>query len=150
MEPESWDAWREASTRRHAADMVRVQEWPLEGAFERAAALFSRIVPDGRDTPGHEFRWIVAESGAVVGALWFAPEREVGQGAAFIWDIFIDDNERGRGYGQAAMEALEPLARSLGYDTIRLQVLSDNAPARHLYQAVGYAETYIAMNKRIG
>ena len=150
MEPESWDAWREASTRRHAADMVRVREWPLEGAFERAAALFSRIVPDGIDTPGHEFRTIVAESGAVVGALWFAPEQEVGQGTAFIWDIFIDDSERGRGYGRAAMEALEPLARSLGYDTIRLQVLSDNAPARHLYQAVGYGETYISMNKRIG
>ena len=128
MEPEAWEAWREASTRRHAADMVRVREWPLEGAFERAAALFSAIVPDDRDTP----------------------ELEVGQGAAFIWDIFIEDNERGHGYGRAAMEALEPLARSLGYDTIRLQVLSDNARARHLYTSVGYAETYIAMNKPIG
>ena len=149
MEPEAWEAWRVASTRRHAADMVRVGAWPLEGAEDRAAALFSRLVPDGRDTAGHEFRSIMAESGEVVGALWFAAEGEVGRGRAFIWDIVIDAKERGHGHGRAAMEALEHLARSLGYDSIRLQVFSDNAVARHLYQAVGYREIDISMTKRI-
>lgn len=150
MEPDVWDTWRVASTRGHAADMVRVGAWPPEGAEDRAAAMFSRLVPDGRGTVGHEFRSIVAESGQVVGALWIAAEREVGHGTAFIWDIVVDEAERGHGYGRAAMEALEPLARSLGYDMIRLQVFRDNAVARHLYQAVGYAETDITMIKRIG
>lgn len=48
------------------------------------------------------------------------------------------------------MEALEPLARSLGYDTIRLHVFGDNTIARNLYQAVGYAETDVTMVKQIG
>jgi len=49
-----------------------------------------------------------------------------------------------------AMEALEPLARSLGYDAIRLHVFGDNAVARGLYQAVGYTETDVTMVKLIG
>jgi ribosomal protein S18 acetylase RimI-like enzyme len=150
MEQAVWEAWRVASIARYAADMVRVGSWPPESAEERAAALFGRMVPQGRDTAGHEFRSIVTQEGAPVGALWFAAEHEVGHGTAFIWDIAIDPAHRGRGYGRAAMEALEPLARSLGYDTIRLHVFGDNAIARGLYRAVGYAETDVSMIKRIG
>ena len=92
----------------------------------------------------------MTDAGETVGALWFAAEDEVGRGAAFIWEIVIEDVHRGRGYGRAAMEAIEPLARSLGYDTIRLHVFGDNAVARHLYRAVGYHETDVTMIKRIG
>ena len=47
------------------------------------------------------------------------------------------------------MEALEPLARSLGYDAIQLHVFGDNTVARGLYRAVGYGETDVTMVKRI-
>lgn len=150
MEPKVWDAWRVASIGTYSADMVRVGSWPPESAEERATALFASLVPGGRDTPGHEFRSIVTEAGETIGALWFAAEDEIGHGTAFVWDIAIDQAHRGRGYGRAAMKALEPLARSLGYDTIRLHVFGDNAIARGLYQAVGYAETDVTMVKRIG
>lgn len=150
MEPDAWEAWRVASIRGYAADMVRVAAWPHEHAEERAAARFARLVPDGLLTPGHEFRSIVTDAGKTVGALWSAAEDEAGRGAAFIWDIVIEEAHRGRGYGRAAMEALEPLARSPGYTTIRLHVFGDNAVARHLYRAVGDEETDVTMVKRIG
>ncbi len=85
-----------------------------------------------------------------IGTLWFAARDESGGSGAFIYDIVIDPAQRGRGYGRAAMEALEPLARSLGFDTIRLHVFGHNAVARHLYATVGYAETDVGMMKRIG
>ena len=150
MEPNVWEAWRGASIAAYAADMVRIGSWLPESAEERAAALFAGLVPDGRDTVGHEFRSIVNETGETVGALWFAAEVEVGHATAFIWDIAIEPAHRGRGYGRAAMEALEPLARSLGYDTIRLHVFGDNTVARGLYRAVGYTETDVSMVKRFG
>jgi ribosomal protein S18 acetylase RimI-like enzyme len=150
MEPDAWEAWRVGSIRGYAAEKVRVAAWPSEGAEERATALFARLLSDGLHTPGHEFRSIVTEAGEIVGALWFAAEAEVGRGGAYIWDIVVDPDHRGRGYGREAMEALEPLARSLGYDTFRLHVFADNAIARHLYQSVGYDETDVAMMKRIG
>jgi ribosomal protein S18 acetylase RimI-like enzyme len=149
MEPDAWEAWRIASMANYAADMVRVGTWPPEAAEARAAALFARLVPDGRDTTGHEFRRIVTEAGVAVGSLWFAADDEAERATAFIWDIAIDPAQRGRGYGRAALEALEPLARSLGYDMIRLHVFGDNTVARGLYRAVGYRETDVTMVKRI-
>jgi ribosomal protein S18 acetylase RimI-like enzyme len=149
MPPEVWEAWRVVSIAAYAADMVRVGSWPPESAEAQATALFGRVVPDGLGTAGHEFRSIVTDAGETVGALWFAAEDEVGHGTAFIWDIAIDPAHRGRGYGRAAMEALETLARSLGYDAVRLHVFGDNTVARGLYRAVGYTETDVTMVKRL-
>lgn len=149
MDPDAWDAWRDASVASYAAEMVRVGAWSPESALERAESLFARLVPDGRGTVGHEFRSIVVDSGEIVGALWFARD-DLGTGTAWIWDIVIDPTRRGMGYGRAAMEALEPLARSLGYDAIRLHVLGDNTVARGLYRTVGYTETDVTMLKRLG
>jgi ribosomal protein S18 acetylase RimI-like enzyme len=150
MEPEAWEAWRVASIRDYAADKVRAGTWPPDSADERAAAEFARLLPDGQRTAGHEFRSIVTEAGETVGVLWFAGQDEIGRGTAFIYDIVIDAGLRGRGHGRGAMEALEPLARSLGYDAIRLHVFAHNAVARHLYETAGYAETDTVMMKRIG
>jgi ribosomal protein S18 acetylase RimI-like enzyme len=108
-----------------------------------------RHPPAGRETPGHEFRTIVTDADEAVGVVWIAPQREIGSGAAFIYDILIDAEQRGRGYGRAAMQALEPLARSLGYDRIQLHVFGHNAVARKLYTSVGYVETDVQMEKRI-
>lgn len=149
MSPDVWDAWRAASIRAYARDMVRVGSWPAEDAEAWAASLFARLVPDGQNTAGHEFRSVVNEAGEMVGAVWFAPDREIGRGAAFLWDIVIDPEHRGRGYGRAAVEVLEALVRALGYDAIRLHVFGDNGIARHLYQAVGYSETSVSMTKRL-
>jgi ribosomal protein S18 acetylase RimI-like enzyme len=149
MEQHVWEAWRIASIATYAAEMVRVGAWAPDSAEERAVSEFARIVPNGRQTAGHEFRSIVAPAGEVVGALWFAPD-ELGRGTAFIWDIAIERAHRGEGYGRAAMEALEPLARSLGYDSIRLHVVGDNAVARSLYESVGYSEADVTMVKHIG
>jgi len=149
MDPDVWEEWRIASIANYAADMVRVGAWPPESAEDRAVALFARLVTEGRNTPGHEFRSIVSESGENVGSLWFGREDESEQATAFIWDIAVDPQFRGRGYGRAAMEALEPLARSLGYDAIRLHVFGDNTVARGLYEAVGYSETDVTMIKRL-
>jgi ribosomal protein S18 acetylase RimI-like enzyme len=150
MPTDVWDAWRAASIRAYARDMVRVGSWPAEGAEARGASLFARLVPDGQSTAGHEFRSVVNEAGETVGAVWFAPDGEIGRGAAFLWDIAIDPEHRGRGYGRAAMEALDALVRALGYDAIRLHVFGDNDVARHLYRAVGYSETSVSMMKRLG
>jgi ribosomal protein S18 acetylase RimI-like enzyme len=134
MPADVWDAWRAASIRAYASDMVRVGAWPAEDAEARATSLFARLVPDGQATAGHEFRSIV---------------NEAGRGAAFLWDIVVDPEHRGRGYGRAALEALEALVPTLGYDAIKLHVFGDNDVARHLYRAVGYSETDVSMIKRL-
>jgi ribosomal protein S18 acetylase RimI-like enzyme len=149
MPEDVWDAWCAASIRGYASDMVRVGTWPAEGAEARAESRFARVVPAGRATAGHEFRSIMNDAGETVGALWFAPDGEIGRGTAFIWDIVIRPEYRGRGYGRAAREALEAFVGALGYDAIRLHVFGDNDAAHHLYRSVGYSETDVSMVKRL-
>lgn len=149
MSAEAWETWRAASIRGYAEEKVTAGTWPAEDSEQRAVDEFASLLPDGQRTAGHEFRSIVSDGGEPVGVVWLAPQREIGHGAAFIYDIVIDPSQRGRGFGRAAMEALEPLARSLGYDRIRLHVFGHNAVARSLYRSVGYVETDLLMEKRI-
>lgn len=144
-----WEPWRAATIRTYAADMARVGTWQAEGAEARSTAEFARLLPDGQATAGHDFRSIINETGDTVGAIWLGPDDEVGKGAAFLCDILVDPQFRGRGYGRAALLALEPIARELGYDSIRLHVFGDNDVARQLYRSSGYAETGVWMLKRI-
>jgi ribosomal protein S18 acetylase RimI-like enzyme len=149
MSPEAWEAWRIQSIRGYAEEKVRAGTWPAETAEDRAVEEFAALLPQGQRTRGHEFRSIVTEAGEPVGVIWIAAQREIGSGAAFIYDIVIDPDQRGRGHGRAAMKSLETLARALGYDRIRLHVFGHNAVARHLYRSLGYAETDVQMEKRI-
>ena len=150
MSAEAWEAWRVASIRGYAKEKVTAGTWPADGAQDRAVAESAGLLPGGQETAGHEFRAIVTEAGEPVGVVWLAPQREIGRGAAFIYDIVIDERQRGHGYGRAAMVALEPLARSLGYDKIRLHVFGHNAIARGLYTSIGYVETDVQMEKQLG
>lgn len=150
MTPEKWERWRVAAIRAYASDKARVGAWPAEEAEARSAAEFARLLPEGQATIGHEFRHIVDDAGAIVGVLWLAPLGEVGHGTAFIYDIEIDEPFRGRGHGRAALVALEPLARGLGYDAIGLHVFGDNDIARNLYRSSGYVETDVTMRKMLG
>jgi len=149
MSPETWQVWRAASIEGYAADKVRVGTWPAEGSKARATAEFLSILPEGQATPGHDFRSVVNHAGAIVGALWFAPDRGPGRATIFIWDIVIDPAFRGHGYGRATLVALEPIARELGFSEIGLHVFGDNDVARNLYRSSGFVETDVSMVKRL-
>ncbi len=150
MSVEAWLRWRDAAVRGYAADKVRAGTWPAEGAEARADREFTDLLPQGLATPDHELRSIVNEAGEVVGMIWFGPLRQAGRGECFIWDIEVLEEARGRGYGRAALVALEPMARDRGYDSIGLHVFGDNGVARHLYRSSGYIETDVMMRKTLG
>jgi GNAT superfamily N-acetyltransferase len=139
-----------SSTTAYAADKVRVGTWTAEEAAGRAQREFDALLPRGQETPGHHLRTIVDAAGRGVGVLWFGPTSELGDDATFIYDIEIESRYRGRGYGRAALEALEPLARSLGFERIGLHVFGDNEVARTLYRSAGFVETDVTMRKTIG
>ena len=146
---DAWQRWTADSIPAYAADKVRVGAWPAEGAEARAAADLLSILPDGQSTPGHDFRSIVNDEGEHVGVLWFAAAEGSLRRAVFIWDILIFEAFRGRGYGRAALSALEPIVRELGYAEIGLHVFGDNEIARNLYRSAGFVETDVSMVKRL-
>ena len=63
--------------------------------------------------------WAEEADGRRVGTIFLG----IRDGGAWLYDITIDEPERGRGYGRAAMIALEDEARALGHDTMALKQL---------------------------
>lgn len=56
-----------------------------------------------------------------------------------IWRLMFPEENTGRGYGSAAIRMLADLARQSGkYDTLIVQVVPENARARHVYEKAGF------------
>jgi ribosomal protein S18 acetylase RimI-like enzyme len=93
--------------------------------------------------------FVLEDAGAdePVGRAWLG-ERDGPDGrAAYVWDVFVEEQARGRGFGRRAMELLEKEARRRGHTRIRLNVFGGNEVARSLYRSLGYAELAVFMGK---
>lgn len=57
----------------------------------------------------------------------------------FLWTMFVRPHARGRGIGRRLVEAVINRARQ-SVEIIQLTVVSENAPARCLYEALGFVK----------
>jgi ribosomal protein S18 acetylase RimI-like enzyme len=143
-------AWRAHSQEGYADDMERNGGFGPEQALAKAQLDFDQILPDGLATPGQHVWTIANPAGETVGHAWLGERDSPGRGrAAFVYDVYIDEDHRGRGYGRAAMLCLEAEARTLGHDRIELNVFGGNEVARGLYRSLGYEERAVYMGKRL-
>jgi GNAT superfamily N-acetyltransferase len=117
-----------------------------EAAQQKAEADFPAVLPLGLETPGHHI-FILEADGAAVGRLWLAERDLAGRRVLYVYDVSIDAEHRGHGYGRAAMHLAEDEARVLGIDRIELNVFGGNEVARGLYHSLGYVETSAQMRK---
>ncbi|MEV0369850.1 GNAT family N-acetyltransferase [Streptomyces sp. NPDC050636] len=104
---------------------------------ERISADGHRAVrPDGAATPDHAVR-ILAHDGVDVGRVWVAMRRP-GQPGGYVMDVKVDAEHRGRGHGRTLMLVAERVCLAEGRPVLGLNVHADNAPARGLYDSLGY------------
>jgi GNAT superfamily N-acetyltransferase len=68
--------------------------------------------------------------------LWIGPHA-IGQISAWwVWDIAIDADQRGKGFGREAMPLAEDRVREHGGSTLGLNVFGFNAGGRALYESL--------------
>ena len=116
-------------------------------AAANADATIERLFPNGSPAPGQLIGQLISMTQAI-GYLWVGiagsdPERW------WVWDVMIDEQFRGQGFGRQALKLAEALARKEGAVTIGLNVLGHNHVARALYTSLGYTETALQMRKAI-
>ena len=104
----------------------------------------AHVLPHGLAT-ANTWIWAVENDGRIVGTVYAG----VRDGGAWLYDITIAENERGKGYGRAAMTALEDEVRALGHGTIGLNVWGGNDVARGLYRSLGWAEESVHMRRQL-
>ena len=81
--------------------------------------------------------------GKLVGFCMFSiiPEEEDPDDRYWLWRFMIDQNEQGKGYGQAALAEIIRYFRDLGADRILLSTEPENECGLHIYHKAGFRET---------
>lgn len=133
----------------YAADHVEAGDWDPAEAEAIAARQVDDLLPAGLQTAG--MLMLVAQNGEHenVGHVWIALDRPR-PGAAWIYDIEIRPEHRGRGYGRMLLQAAEEQAGQRGATAMGLHVFGVNAVARKLYESAGYETTSLVMRKPLG
>lgn len=130
----------------YAADRATADRTSLDEATEFAKRQYADLLPQGVNTPGHFFAWVLA--GGVegpVGFVWYftSPERR----EAFIYDLWIGPEHRRRGYATAALAAVADDARRRGCERLGLNVFATNPGAAALYRKCGFEVVASHMNR---
>jgi len=83
--------------------------------------------------------WLIERERVAIGyaIVTFGYDLEFGGRDAFLTELWVDPDARGRGAGSAALELLGPELRALGVRALHLQVRPEN-PALRLYQRQGF------------
>jgi GNAT superfamily N-acetyltransferase len=144
LREDEYAAWDAAHRAEYVKGLIEHVGMSPERAAEKVERDISYVLPDGLSTPQTRI-WVVETDGRRVGTIFLG----VRDGGAWLYDITIDEPERGRGYGRAAMIALEDELRALGHDTVALNVWGANEVARGLYRSLGWAEESVHMRKRL-
>lgn len=68
---------------------------------------------------------------------------------AYIIDLVVDEEQRGKGLGRSLLDAAELWARNKGLDYLELGVLEENTSAKNLYLKEGYTVATNIMRKKL-
>jgi ribosomal protein S18 acetylase RimI-like enzyme len=138
----------------YALDLHRSRGLPLDQARAAAERQTTELLPDGVATDGVLLFMAEIEratiEGVTVGWIWIslptAPERP---DTAWIFNVEIDAEHRGKGYGRAIMLAAEDELARRGIPRLALNVFGYNTAARRLYESLGFEVTSQQMVKAL-
>ncbi|MDP4096115.1 GNAT family N-acetyltransferase [Paenibacillus sp. P96] len=136
----------------YAEDKIKAGAWTAEEALQRSQESIRQHLPAGLETKdAYLYAIVLNEDGTElqIGNIWFNITRHTWGTEAFLLEIVIFEEHRGKGYGRQTMAALDEEARRVGVSRIGLHVFGHNDRALHLYKAMGYTITDIQMRKEL-
>lgn len=85
------------------------------------------------------FTHVVEREGVIVGiAMWFVTYSTwTGRHGIWLEDLYVDEPERGRGYGRALIASLAAVCIERDYSRLEWTVLDWNAPSIAFYRSLG-------------
>jgi ribosomal protein S18 acetylase RimI-like enzyme len=141
-------AWQDRSHAEYMADLITAGEEP-QVADRHARESLERAFPTGEPTADNAVFDLVHDVDGTVGYLWIGRDSSGDPASWWVWDIVVDSEYRGKGYGRETMHLAEYYARSSGARTLGLSVFGHNEVARGLYESVGYETTTVKMRKQL-
>jgi GNAT superfamily N-acetyltransferase len=147
MTAQEFQEYVERNIQRYAEENVKAGYWTPTEALENSRKTHREMLPSGMATKDHHFLKIQDEFGMAIGAVWLKSDRDAALPRGFVYDLFIEEVHRGKGYGRQTMLALEQKAKDLGLHTLALHVFAHNSAATALYERLGYQVKSLNMTK---
>lgn len=150
MTGSEFDAFRVKLITEYAAVNVEAGRWSAEEAEAKSTAQTQELLPQGVESRRVLVMAAEDSDGAKIGHVWVGLDRQgTAGGGAWIYDIEVAENHRGKGYGRAILQAAEQETLKNGVSSIGLNVFGTNTVARSLYESAGYEITTQQMQKEI-
>jgi len=96
--------------------------------------------------------WVIYDGDQPAGyaVLTFTYSIEFGGRAAFIDELYVAPDRRGRGFGRQTLDFISRSAAAMNVRALLLEVTPTNEPARRLYASAGFVERmYRLMTRRV-
>lgn len=142
-----YDAFIERSIPEYAAEHVRAGNWAESESLEKSRNEFEKLLPQGLNSEDN-FLYTLYDGDDAVGMIWMKARSQPSK-SGFIYDVFIEERFRGKGYGKSLMLLLEEKAREMELKSLALHVFGSNHVARKLYETIGYEASNLQMSKTL-
>jgi len=150
MTSAEFEAFRNHTIAAYAQAHSSVGNWSDEESLARSIQAIDDLLPNGENTPETLVLNAFDEEGNSIGYLWIGLQRRGGSlGEAWIYDIELYEEFRGKGYGRALLQLAEESVRSHGAKRLGLNVFGNNPVARNLYESSGFDITSMQMAKEL-
>ena len=106
----------------------------------------NNLLPKGIETSNHHL-FNIYEDDWLIGYVWLKVEKE--KKSAFLYEIFIFEDYRGKGFGTKVMKNIEEWLEQEGIYYFKHHVFGRNEGARKLYEELGFEIAGINMLKTI-
>lgn len=148
MTQPEYEAFVERAIPEYAPDNVRTGYWSESEALEKSREGYEKLLPKGLQTENH-FLYTLYDANEAVGMIWIRADLQSPTKNGFIFELYVDEKFRGKGYGKQAILLIEEKARELDLKSLGLHVFAVNTVARNLYESVGYEVSSLNMTKKL-
>lgn len=148
MTDQDYEFWSLRSRMNYAQSKMKANGTPRDEAVKAANAEFERHLTAGRETKDNFLYSGFSDDGRV-GFVWIQLRGIGSRRRAYVCDIVVEPDQRGKGFGKQIMLAVEKLMPDLGVSKIGLHVFGYNEAAIALYKSLGYITTDLEMEKTL-
>jgi len=147
MTQPEYETFLERTIPEYAAEHVRAGNWTESESLEKSRKEFEDLLPQRLKTEDN-YLYTLVDGEEPVGMIWVKVKRQPSI-SGFIYDVYVNEKFRGKGYGKSLMLLLEEKAREMGLRSLELHVFGSNHVARKLYETIGYETTNVSMSKKL-
>jgi GNAT superfamily N-acetyltransferase len=150
MTDSEYRSWQLELAEAFVAEAIAAGRAMPPDAVQRELEDNAKLLPQGPATPRMLVLTAEDEDGHHLGRAWVGLDHPRGAvDTAFLYDIEVDEEHRGKGLGKQLLAAVERAVADAGVGSLELNVFGNNTAALTMYASAGFTVTSQQMRKKL-